>query len=89
MPRTQRSVYPAYLSEPTPGMECPLASGLEQTFSWHLCCLHSLKFATKWSTWKLLRNLATVILAAHDLNEHGGKHRLLQTSLPMNDFKIQ
>ena len=28
MPRIERSVCPAYLLEPTPGMRCPLASGL-------------------------------------------------------------
>ena len=28
MLRIKHSVYPAYLLEPTPGMQCPLASGL-------------------------------------------------------------
>ena len=28
MPRIKHSVCPAYLLEPTPGMHCPLASGL-------------------------------------------------------------
>ena len=28
MPHIERSVCPAYLLEPTPGMHCPLASGL-------------------------------------------------------------
>ena len=29
MSRIKRSVCPAYLLEPTPGMHCPLASGLK------------------------------------------------------------
>ena len=73
-------------------MHCPLASGLGvNIFSSLLLTqvLAQFEFATKWQTCKLSCNLATVILAAHDLNEHGGKHRLLQTSLPMNGFKIQ
>ena len=28
MPHTERSVCPAYLLDPTPGMHCPLASSL-------------------------------------------------------------
>ena len=28
MPCIERNVYPAYVSEPTPGMHCPLASRL-------------------------------------------------------------
>ena len=66
-------------------MHCPLASGLGvNIFSASLLVssgfLHSSNFANKLLTQKLLRNLATVILAARDLNEDGGKHRLLQTS---------
>ena len=79
-----------YLSEPTPGMHCPSASGLGTTiFSASLPLaqvLSQFKFATKWLTWKLSCNLVTVISAARDLNEHGGKHCLLQiSSQPMSE----
>ena len=93
MPRIKRSVYPAYLLEPTTGMHCPLASGLGSNIflASLLLASCSLNFVTKGLNRKLSRSLATVILAAHDLNEHGGKHRLLQiSSQPIsNDFEIQ
>ena len=81
MPHIEHSVCPAYLLEPTPGMQCCLASSLEASLLLALV-LAQFKFATKWLTRKASRNLATMsmILAARDLNEHGGKHRLLQTS---------
>ena len=90
MPRIKHSVCPAYLLEPTPGMHCPLDSGIgTNIFSASLLLaqvLAQFEFATKWLTRKLLRNLATVISAAHVLNEHGGKHHLLQTSSsPMSE----
>ena len=68
MPCTERSVSPAYLLETAPGTHFAVSSG---------SC--SFNFATKWLTQKLSCNLITVISAACDLNEHGGKHRLLQT----------
>ena len=74
---------PAYLLEPTPGMQCPLASDLGMNiFSASLLLvldqvLAHFEFCNQRLTWKLLCDLAIVILAAHDLNEHGGKHRLL------------
>ena len=90
MPRLEHSVCPVYLLEPTPGMHCSLASSLgTNTFSTSLLLaqvLAQFKSATKWLTQKLLHNLATMILAARDLNEHGGKHRLLQaSSQPMSE----
>ena len=73
----ERNVCPAYLLEPTPGTQCPLASGLgTNTFSASLPLAQVLaqsNFATKWLTWKLPCNLVTMISAARDLNEHGGK----------------
>ena len=85
MPRIECSVCPVYLLEPIPGMQYPLASGLETNiFSASLLLVQVLaqfKFSkTKWLTQKLSCNLVTVILAVCDLNEHGGKHHLLQTS---------
>ena len=75
---------PAYLLNLNPGMHCPLACSLGSNI--FLASLHNSNFATKWLTQKLSCNLVTVISAAHDLNEHGGKHRLLQTSSqPMSE----
>ena len=76
MPRIERSVCPAHLLEPTPGMQRPLASGLgTNIFSASLPLarvLAQFKFCkTKWLTQKLSHNLATVISAAYDLNERG------------------
>ena len=90
MPCIKRSVRPDYLLELTPGMHHPFANALgTNIFSASLLFarfLHSSNFATKWLTQKILCNLATMILAAHDLNEHGGKHCLLQTSSqPMSE----
>ena len=71
-------------------MQCPLASSLGTNIllvSLLLVqVLAQFKFSkTKWLTEKLLCNLLTMILAVRDLNEHGGKHRLLQTpSQPMS-----
>ena len=88
--RIERSVCPAYLLEPTPGVHCPFASGLgmnifaaSMPFAQFLA---QFKFCNQKADLKLLQNLATMILAARDLNEHRGKHRLLQTSSqPMSE----
>ena len=83
-------VCPACLSEPTPGMHCPLASGLGTNIFSSSLLFAQVLAQFKWLTRKLLRNLATVILAARVLNEHGGKHRLLQHHLHLcpNDFEL-
>ena len=74
MLRIEHRVYPVCLLEPTPGMHCPLASSLGMDiFSASLLLAQVL--ATKWLTWKLSCNLATVISDARDLN--GGQQRLL------------
>ena len=81
----KHSVCPVYLLEPTPGMHCPLASGLGTNISSASSLLAPVLavwfwiFSPKWLTWKSSHNLATMISAAHDLNELGGKHHLLQT----------
>ena len=91
MPRIECSVCAAYLLEPTPGMQ----SFSQRSWNGHFpgifavssgsCTVRILQPLT-WLTHKLSRNLATVISAARDLNEHGGKHRLLQTSSqPMSE----
>ena len=76
----ERGVCPAYLSEPTPGMPCPLASSLGMNIFLASLLLAQVLAQFEFCNQTLLRNFATMILAAHDLNEHGGKHRLLQTS---------
>ena len=84
MPRIKHSVCPAYLSEPIAGMQCPLASDLGTNIflasSLFAQVLVQLKFCNQMADPEVTRNLATMILAACDLNEHGGKHCLLQTS---------
>ena len=85
MLRNKYSVCPVYLLEPTPGMHCPFASGLGTNISSASSLLAPVLavwfwfFSAKWLTWKSSHNLATMISAARDLNELGGKHRLLQT----------
>ena len=70
-------------------MHCPLASSLGTNIFLASLLLAQVfarfKFyKTKWLTQKLSGNLVTVISAARDLNEHRGKHCLLQTpSQPM------
>ena len=89
MPCIKGNVCPAYLLEPIPAMQCPLARGLgTNTFSASLPLAQVLaqsNFATKWLTRNLSHNLVTVILAACDLNEHGGK---LQTSSQTMSYKL-
>ena len=81
-------MFVVYLSEPISGMHSPLS---QQSWNEHFpriftgssgFCSLILNFATKMADLehKSSRNLATVISAACDLNERGGKHRLFQTS---------
>ena len=53
MPRIEHSVCPAYLLEPTPGMHCPLASGLGTNIS-----LASLLLAQVFAQFKFCNQMA-------------------------------
>ena len=90
MPRMEHSVCPAYLLEPTPGMHCLLNSSFGTNIflasSLFAQVLVQLKFCNQMADPEVRRNLATMISDAHDLEEHGGKHCLLQTSSqPMSE----
>jgi len=84
MPRIEHSICPAYLSEPISGMQCPLVSdpGTNIFLAPLLFApvLVQFKLCNQLADPEVRRNLATMILAACDLNEHGGKHHVLQTS---------